>query len=97
MRVHMSLEEKRKLLDSAGSGFFSVEFEKKDHSIRSMNCKKWIERAFTYGSKNAKPSPFAGKPEYFLAVDMAKEEFRAINLNSLRKAKVNGKVYEFSN
>lgn len=95
IKCKMSLEERRALLDSAGSHFFGVEFVKKDKSIRQMQCKKWMEKAFTYGSKNAKPSPFAGKPEYFLAVDTAKEEFRAINLNSLRSAKVNGKLYVF--
>lgn len=47
------------------------------------------------GSANAKPSPFANKPEYYLAVDMAKGEFRAISLNTLKACKVNGKSYNF--
>lgn len=90
-----SNEDKRRILDEAGSTFFSVDFVKKDGSIRHMNCKRWIESAFSHGSANAKPSPFANKPEYYLAVDMAKSEFRAVNLSTLKACKVNGKYYNF--
>lgn len=90
-----SNEVKRSILDKAGSTFFSVEFVKKDGSVRHMTCKKWTEAAFSHGSANAKPSPFANKPEYFLAVDMAKGEFRAINLNTLKSCKVEGESYNF--
>lgn len=90
-----SNEDKRRILDQAGSTFFSVDFVKKDGSVRRMNCKRWIESAFSHGSANAKPSPFASRPEYYLAVDMAKGEFRAVNLNTLKACKVNGKSYNF--
>lgn len=90
-----SNEDKRKILDEAGSTFFSVDFIKKDGSVRHMNCKRWIESAFSSGSANAKPSPFANKPEYYLAVDMSKGEFRAVNLSTLKACKVNGKSYNF--
>lgn len=90
-----SNEDKRKILDEAGSTFFSVDFIKKDGSVRHMNCKRWIESAFSHGSANAKPSPFTNKPEYYLAVDMAKGEFRAVNLSTLKSCKVNGKSYNF--
>lgn len=90
-----SNETKRSILDKAGSTFFSVEFIKKDGSVRHMTCKKWTEAAYSHGSANAKPSPFANKPEYFLAVDMAKGEFRAINLSTLKACKVEGKSYVF--
>ena len=90
-----SNEDKRRILDEAGSTFFSVHFVKKDGSVRQMNCKRWIEAAYTHGSANAKPSPFANRPEYYLAVDMAKGEFRAVNLSTLKACKVNGKSYNF--
>lgn len=90
-----SNETKRSILDKAGSTFFSVEFVKKDGSMRHMTCKKWIEAAYAHGSANAKPSPFANKPEYFLAVDMVKGEFRAIGLDRLKSCKVNGQSYNF--
>lgn len=90
-----SNETKRSILDKAGSTFFSVEFIKKSGEVRHMTCKRWIESAYSQGSANANPSPFANKPEYFLAVDMAKGEFRAINLNTLKSCKVEGKSYNF--
>lgn len=95
MKCKASLEEKRRVLNQAGSKFFSVDFVKKDGSLRHMEAKKWIESAFSHGSKNAQASTLAHKPEYFLAVDTAKGEFRAINLNTLVRCKVNGTVYEF--
>lgn len=88
-------EVKRQILEKAGSTFFSVNFLKKDGTLRHMTCKRWIESAFSQGSANAKPSPFANKPEYFLAVDMAKGEFRAIGLGRLKSCKVNGQSYNF--
>lgn len=90
-----SNEVKRSILEKAGSTFFSVNFLKKDGTERHMTCKRWIESAFSHGRANAKPSPFANKPEYFLAVEMAKGEFRAINLNTLKSCKVEGKSYNF--
>ena len=90
-----SNETKRSILEKAGSHFFQVEFVKKSGEVRHMTCKSWIESAFSHGSANAKPSPFANKPEYFLAVDIAKGEFRAINLSTLRSCKVEGKSYNF--
>lgn len=95
MKCKASVEEKRRILEQAGGHFFSATFIKKDNTVRHMQCKKWMEKAFTRGSKNAAPSPFADKPEYYLAVDTQKEEFRAINLNRLISCKVNGVDYEF--
>lgn len=91
----MTIEQKRQLLDSAKGHFFSVDFEKKDRTIRHMNCKKWMEKSFSNGSKNAAPSTLKDKPEYYLAVDIEKGEFRAVNLSTMLSCKVNGKIYKF--
>ena len=48
MRVHMSLEEKRKLLDSAKGQYFSVCWVKKSGETREAIAKKW-ERRFLHG------------------------------------------------
>ena len=39
----MDIQAKRALLDSANGKFFSVEFIKKDGSLREMTVKKWVE------------------------------------------------------
>lgn len=89
-------QERKALLDQAGSRFFQVEFVKKNGERRLMTCKKWVESAYSNGSKNAQKSTLANKPEYYLAVDVEKGEFRAINLNTLTSAKINGKMYYFN-
>lgn len=93
--MKMTREQKRAILEQAKGHFFSVDFEKKDRTIRHMNCKKWTEKAFSAGSKNAAPSTLKDKPEYYLAVDIDKGEFRAISLDRMLSCKVNGKTYTF--
>jgi len=91
-----TIEQKRQILDSANGQIFSVRFIKKDGSVREMTCKKWIEKAFTYGSKAAQASTVAHKPEYYTLVDIAKESFRNVNLETLVACKVSGKEYNFA-
>tara|TARA_Y100001973_G_scaffold2399_1_gene3577 strand:+ start:4173 stop:4460 length:288 start_codon:yes stop_codon:yes gene_type:complete len=91
----VTIERKRQILDSAKGQFFSVEFVKKDGSIREMTVKKQMEKAFTYGSANAKPNTVAHIDKYYTAVDAEQEQFRNINLETLRKAKVAGITYIF--
>ena len=91
----MNIQEKRQLLDSSKGKFFSVVFIKADGSLREMNCKKWIDKAFTNGRANAQANTCAHKPEIYSAVCMDKKQFRNINLNKLVSAKVNGVEYTF--
>ena len=48
----MNIQQKREILDkvSEKGRFFKVGFYKKDGSFREMVCKKWVEKAFTYGN-----------------------------------------------
>lgn len=92
-----TIEEKRKLLDSFGGKFFSVEFIKADKSLRKANCKRFIHAAFTDGHASlAKGNPASHKPELFTACDVDKEEgWININLNTLKKVVCGGKEYNF--
>lgn len=91
----VSIERKRQILDSANGQFFTVEFVKKDKTIRQMTCKKWMEKAFTYGSKDARQNSVAHIDKYYTAADASAGEFRNINLETLIRAKVNGIEYKF--
>ncbi len=93
--MKVSIERKREILDSANGGFFSVEFVKKNGEVRQMTCKKWIEKAFTYGSDNARVNTVAHINKYFTAADVNAGEFKNINLETLISAKVNGIAYKF--
>lgn len=91
----VSIQRKREILDSANGQFFTVEFVKKDGTTRIMTAKKWMEKAFTYGSKNAQANTVAHIDKYYTAADASAGEFRNINLETLRSAKVNGIRYTF--
>jgi hypothetical protein len=91
----VSIQRKREILDSANGQFFTVEFVKKDGTTRIMTAKKWMEKAFTYGSKNAQENTVAHIDKYYTAADASAGEFRNINLETLRSAKVNGIRYTF--
>lgn len=91
----VSIQRKREILESAGSQFFTVEFVKKDKTIRQMTCKRWMEKAYTYGSENARDNTVAHIDKYFTACDASAGEFRNINLETLISAKVNGITYHF--
>jgi len=90
-----SIEDKRKILDSANGRIFSCVFIKKDGSVREMTAKTWMEKAFTYGSANARANTVTARPEYYTAAEVGSGEFRNINLSSMIEAKVNGVCYNF--
>lgn len=90
-----SIEQKRKILDSANGRIFSCKFVKKDGSVREMVAKKFMEKSFTYGSANARANTVAARREYYTAAEVGSGEFRNINLSSMIEAKVNGVYYNF--
>lgn len=94
MRVHMSLEEKRKLLDSAKGQYFSVSWVKKSGEAREAIAKKW-ERRFLHGEPGQNKNTCADKPHLYTIAEQAVEGYRTVDLRTLRKAKINGKLYEF--
>lgn len=93
--MNCSIEDKRKILDSAKGRIFSCKFVKKDGSVREMTAKAWMEKSFTYGSANARANTVAARPEYYTAAEIGSGEFRNINLSSMIEAKVNGVSYNF--
>lgn len=95
MRCKMTIQEKRELLDSAKGQYFSVTFKKANGEIREMQCKRWEEQAYTYGSANAQKNTVAHKPSMYTACDSKLHQFRNINLETLIKARVAGVDYEF--
>ena len=88
-----SSDEKRRILDVAKGQFFSVEWTKKDGSLRSLTAKKWVNKHLR-GKPGENVNTVAHKPEYYTACD-TKEGFKNINLNTLKKAVVAGKEYIF--
>ncbi len=101
----LDIKTKRQILDNAAAKgrFFQVEFIKKDGSKRTMNCKKWVESAFTYGSANAQANTCAHKENIYSVVDVSLENqnggkgaFRNINLDTLISVTSGGEKITFS-
>lgn len=97
MKCKMNLEERRALLDSFKGKIFSVEFVKKDNSVRKATCKHFVHKAFAEGHASlARENTVADKPEYFTAVELTKEEkWININMGTLIKIKCGEVEIEF--
>jgi hypothetical protein len=91
---HMSLEERRKLLDSAKGRFFEAEWIKKSGEVRKATCKKWMSK-YLHGKPGENKNTVAHKPEYYTICEQAVEGYRNISLDKLVKVKINGVLYEF--
>lgn len=81
-----------KFLKATNNGkIFSATFEKKDGTIRTINCRRNV-------SKGVKGVGYGFDPmsKGLLSVyDMQSKGFRFINLETLVEAKVNGEIFKF--
>lgn len=75
-----------KLLDSATDGrIFSVEFKKKDGTIRKMTCRRNVRKGLTGKGMTYRP---LGKG-LMTVFDMNKGDYRMINLLEITKFTIN--------
>ena len=81
-----------KFLKATNNGkIFSATFEKKDGTIRTINCRRNVSK----GVKGVGHS-FDPMSKGLLSVyDMQSKGFRFINLETLVEAKVNGEIFKF--
>ena len=81
-----------KFVEATNNGkIFSATFEKKDGTIRTINCRRNV-------SKGVKGVGYSFDPmsKGLLSVyDMQNNGFRFINLEKLVEAKVNGEIFKF--
>ena len=78
------------IIMSIDSQFFTIEFIKKDNSLRKMTCRKEVKKHLKGGSLKYNPSKFNLLPVY----DLHKEGYRMINLTSLTSLTFKGNYYE---
>jgi hypothetical protein len=74
-----------------GGKIFSATFEKKDGSIRTINCRRDVKK----GVKGVGMSFDPMSKGLLVVYDMHRNGFRMINLDKLIEAKVNGKTIKF--
>lgn len=83
--------EARRILDSAGTRFFSCVFVKKDKTIRKMICRSGVRKYVKGVGMSYKPEDYNLKTIF----DVQKHAYRHINLNTIAEAKIRGKRYVF--
>lgn len=97
----VSIGKKREILDSAKGQMFHVTFVKADGTIRTMQAKKWVEKALASGDKNVRGKSTV-PPENYSLVDIEaykvdpKRSYRSLKLDSLKSATVAGITYTFN-
>lgn len=96
-----TFHKKREILDSAKGQMFHVTFVKADGSLRTMQAKKWCEKAFASGDKNNVGKSTVPTSNYSL-VDLEaykvdpKRSFRSLKLDNLKSATIAGITYNFN-
>lgn len=79
----------REILEQSNGRVFTVEFIKKDGSLRKMNCRLGVKKNLAGGDLRYDPNDFG----YLSVFDMGKKEYRMINLNTIQSIKSGGKEY----
>lgn len=90
----LSLEDRRRLLDSAKGRYFEVIFIKADGSVREMTAKKWVGK-WLHGKPGENKNTVQHIEKYYTVASIADEGYRNLNLETLKAVKLNGKIYKF--
>lgn len=86
--MRIDRETAKKKIMSTNGKFFSVQFEKKDKSIRDMTCRLGVKK-FLKGGK----STTAHIPNLITVCEIGKSQYRCVNIDTLKTLKVEGQVF----
>jgi len=78
------------LLKSTDGAIFSVTFVKKDGTDRDMVCRLGVTKHLKGGEQAYDPAEY----DLLCVFDMQKAAYRSINLNTLKRVKLDGQEYE---
>lgn len=78
------------LKELVGNKIFAVEFIKKDGSLRKMVCRLGVKKHLRGGELKYSPEDF----NYLTVFDLQSEEYRTINVNTLRSLTFDGINYK---
>jgi len=83
-----------KLIELLKGQFFTVEFIKKDGTLRKMNCRTGVKK---YLSNNGKKIQITSPIENGIlrVFDLQKNEYRSINLDTVNRITFNKITYKF--
>lgn len=89
MEKQINITDAYTLIKNQANSIFSVQFQKKDGTIRDMVARLNVTKHLKGGSLKYDPSSMG----YITAFDMQKEQYRTINTNTLISLKANGTKY----
>lgn len=83
-----------KLIENLNGQFFTVEFVKKDGTLRKMNCRTGVKK---YLSNNGKTIKITHPIDNGIlrVFDVKKDAYRSINLDTVKKINLNKASYKF--
>lgn len=83
-----------KLIENLNGQFFTVEFIKKDGTLRKMNCRTGVKK---YLSNNGKTIKITRPIDNGIlrVFDVKKDTYRSINLDTVKKINLNKASYKF--
>jgi hypothetical protein len=82
--------EVKQLRELVGNKIFSVVFIKKDGSEREMVCRLGVKKHLAGGEKKYDTDAL----NYLTVYDMQAEGYRTINVNTLKRIKLDGVTYD---
>lgn len=91
----------REIYDGANSGFITLDFFKKDGTIRSMNAQPaaiqnhLVEEYKNESTKQAVVTRRENNPNLLNVWDVQKSEIRSINLDTVFRVSSKGMIFEF--
>lgn len=77
------------LINKSGGRIFTVTYKKKDNTIRVMNCRLGVKKGVNGVGMSYNPTLKGLKPVF----DMVKNEFRMLNLETIKRLSINGQDY----
>lgn len=85
-------KEKHDMIVATNGHIFSATFVKKDNSLREIVCRLGVTKHL---SPDGGYNTLTDYPQYVTVFDMKANSYKALNLDTLLKLKVNGKEYSF--
>lgn len=82
---------KEKIIKLVGNKFFTISFIKKDGTLRKMNARLGVTKHLKGGKKSYNPDDF----NYLTVFDLAKKQYRTVNLNTVKEVKANKETLTF--
>lgn len=88
----ISKTQAKNLINKSEGAFFSVDFVKKDGTKRNMVCRLGVKKYLNGGELKFDPA----ERGLLVVFDTTAQDYRMVNLNTIKKLKINGNSYRIA-